>query len=239
MSIGSRGMLGEAAKRNPMTVDKIKQEAIEGWLHRPEGAPRAALAVTHGAGGNAESPLLVAIAETWASAGYLVLRYNLPYRQRRPKGPPSGSAKADQAGIVTVIKYLRELAGLRERDVPLYIAGQSYGGRMSSMVAAGEEKHLCDGLILFSYPLHPPGNAAKLRTEHFPAIKMPAFFVHGTRDPFGSPEEMEAARKLLGGPSELYIVEGAGHGVPPASIPAALEAFEKFGKSKPVAARKK
>lgn len=218
-----------------MSVETINQEGIQGWLHRPDGKARAALAVTHGAGGNAESPLLVAIAERWAAAGYLVLRYNLPYRQRRPKGPPSGSAKADQAGIVTVIKFLGELA----KGVPLYIAGQSYGGRMSSIVASGEEKHLIDGLILFSYPLHPPGNAAKLRTEHFAAIKMPAFFVHGTRDPFGSPEEMEEARALLGGRSQLYIVDGAGHGVPPASIPAALEAFEKFAKSKSGAAKKK
>ena len=218
-----------------MSVKKIEREGLQGWLHRPSGKPRAALAVTHGAGGNAESPLIVAIAEQWASAGSLVLRYNLPYRQRRPKGPPSGSAKADQAGIVAAANYLREIAG----DVPLYIAGQSYGGRMSSMVAASEGRDACDGLILFSYPLHPPGNAAKLRTEHFPEIKIPAFFVHGTRDPFGSPEEMETAQGLLGGPSQLYIVEGAGHGVPPASIPAALEAFEKFAKSKPVAASRK
>src|SRR6185437_14735556 len=97
-------------------------------------------------------------------------------------------------GIVHAAQELRKIA----KGVPLYLAGQSYGGRQSSMVAA-EDHRLADGLLLLSYPLHPPGNPARLRVEHFPALKTAALFVHGTRDPFGSVDEMKAAIQSIPG----------------------------------------
>ena len=78
------------------------------------------------------------------------------------------------------------------------------------MVAA-EDSKLAEGLLLLSYPLHPPGKPAQLRTEHFPKLRVPALFVHGTRDPFGSIEEIESARKLISAKTDLLVVEGAGH----------------------------
>ena len=91
--------------------------------------------VTHGAGGNRESPLLQQVCDEWARRGWLAVRYNLPYRRRRPKGPPSGSAASDRAGIVEAIALCRGLT-----DGPLIAGGHSYGGRKTSMVVAAKKR---------------------------------------------------------------------------------------------------
>ena len=78
-------------------------DQIAGVAHEPEGAPQGVVVLTHGAGGNRDSVLLQQVCDEWARRGWLAVRYNLPYRRRRPKGPPSGSAAADQAGIVEAI----------------------------------------------------------------------------------------------------------------------------------------
>jgi predicted alpha/beta-hydrolase family hydrolase len=78
------------------------------------------------------------------------------------------------------------------------------------MVAANDPA-LVDGLLLLPYPLHPPRKPDQLRTAHFSSLRTPALFVHGSRDPFGSVEEMEAALKLIPAPTALMPVEGAGH----------------------------
>jgi len=178
--------------------------------------------LSHGAGGNCQAQLMVAVADAFAEAGYYVLRWDLPFRQLRPRGAPGGSGDRDREGIVHAAQELRKIA----KGVPLYLAGQSYGGRQSSMVAADDSK-LAEGLLLLSYPLHPPGKPAQLRTEHFPKLHVPAVFVHGTRDPFGTIDELRDAIKPIPAPARLQIVQGAGHGVPPAtaaSMPAWLSA---------------
>jgi hypothetical protein len=170
------------------------------------------MALTHGAGSNCEAPLLVAVARAFAAKGLVVLRYDLAYRQLRPRGSPSGSAQRDRDSIRLAAEALRDVVpGAR-----LILAGHSYGGRQSSMLAA-EDSLVAGALLLLSFPLHPPGQAEKLRTGHFPELRAPALFVHGTRDPFGSIAEMTAALKLIPGPTRLHAVEGAGHGVPPAT----------------------
>ena len=93
----------------------------------------------------------------------------------------------------------------------MYLGGQSYGGRQATMAAA-DDASLTDGLLLISYPLHPPGKPEKLRTEHFPRVNVPAFFAHGTKDAFGSVEEMRAALRLLAS-ANLFVMEGGGHGL--------------------------
>jgi predicted alpha/beta-hydrolase family hydrolase len=92
----------------------------------------------------------------------------------------------------------------------VFLGGHSYGGRQASILAA-EEPGLVDALLLFSYPLHPPGKSEQLRTDHFSKLKIPATFVHGTKDPFGSIEEMRTALRLIPGRAQLVVVEGAGH----------------------------
>jgi uncharacterized protein len=164
------------------------------------------MALTHGAGGNCTSPLLAAIANAVCSAGFTVLRCDLPFRQERPQGPPSPAKSArDRAGLKAAIQVLRQTV---PGDITL--GGQSYGGRQASMLCA-EEPDVAQALLLLSYPLHPPGKPNQLRTEHLAKLRTPALFVHGTADPFGSIAEMEQALAIIPAPAKLIIIEGAGH----------------------------
>ena len=181
------------------------EPAVRGFIHRPETDVRGALVLTHGAGSNCAAPLLVAVAENFAAAGFIVLRCDLPFRQIRPHGPPTGNGAQDRAGLRRAAEVLREMAPGR-----IFLGGHSYGGRQASMVAA-EDTAVAAGLLLLSYPLHPPDRPEQKRTAHFPKLTIPALFVHGSRDPFGSLEEMRAALALIPSPVELLPVEGAGH----------------------------
>lgn len=179
-------------------------DAIAGIAHEPAGNPDGAVVLTHGAGGNRNSAMLIKLCDEWARRGWLAVRYDLPYRRRRPKGPPSGSAKTDQAGIVEAVELARGLG-----VGPVVAGGHSYGGRMTSMAVA--EGLAVDALTLFSYPLHPPGKPERARTEHLPAITVPTVFTHGTSDPFGTPHELRAAIALVGAPTEFVEITGARH----------------------------
>lgn len=177
---------------------------IAGVAHHPDGPPAGAVVLTHGAGGSREAPLLVRICDEWARRGWLAVRYNLPYRRRRPKGPPSGSAVADRAGVAEAVDTVRSLV-----DGPVLAGGHSYGGRMTSMAVA--DGLALDVLTLFSYPLHPPGKPERARVEHLPRITVPTVFTHGTADPFGTIAELTAAAGLVGAPTTLVEVTGARH----------------------------
>ena len=126
-------------------------------------------------------------------------------RQSRPHGPPLGSAEKDQAGLHRAVQVLREQINGR-----IFLGGHSYGGRMATMLCARESSSV-DGLLLLSYPLHPPRKPEQLRSAHFPNLHTRALFVHGTRDPFGSIEEMQSALRLIPAETKLMPIEGAGH----------------------------
>jgi predicted alpha/beta-hydrolase family hydrolase len=148
----------------------------------------------------------VALAEAFAAAGVTVLRCDLPYRQSRSFGPPRpGDAAHDREGLRNAFTALRNLVSGR-----VFLGGHSYGGRQSTMLCA-DQPGLVDGLLLLSYPLHPPRKPDQLRVQHLPKLQTPALFVHGTRDPFGSPEEMESALSLVRAKTLLLRIEGAGH----------------------------
>jgi predicted alpha/beta-hydrolase family hydrolase len=186
--------------------DATVSPSVRGYLHRPENPSGDGLVLSHGAGSNAQASLLVAVAEEFSSAGFVVLRGDLPYRQARRYGPPGpGDATRDRKGLQNAITALRKIAGGR-----MFLGGHSYGGRQSSMLCA-EQPGLADGLLLFSYPLHPPRKPEQLRTQHLPDLQTPCLFVEGTRDPFGSIEEIKAALKLIPAKTELLKVEGTGH----------------------------
>src|SRR5580704_16513867 len=183
----------------------FEAEGVRGYLHKSTSAGDG-LALTHGAGGNANSPLLLAVAEAFQNAGVTVLRCDLPFRQQRPSGPPRpGDAAKDRAGLRAAVAALRKIVSGR-----VFLSGQSYGGRQSSMLAA-DEPELVEALMLLSYPLHPPGKPAELRTAHFPRLRTRTLFVQGSHEPFGSIEEMERAMKMIPAPHRLTVVEGAGH----------------------------
>ena len=181
-------------------------ESVRGFLHEAAAGAADGMVLTHGAGGNCETPLLIAISEAFQNAGLTVLRCNLPFRQQRPAGPPRPSDAAnDRAGLEAAVAALRAIAPGR-----ITLSGVSYGGRQASILAA-DEPGLVDALTLFSYPLHPPGKPADLRTAHFPGLRTPTLFVQGSRDPFGSIPEMEAGLRAIPAPHPLIVVEGAGH----------------------------
>ena len=185
--------------------DTSVEPPVRGFLHHSD-SPRQSFVLTHGAGSNSRAPLLIALAEALASSGFLVLRCDLPYRQARPYGPPRPSdAVRDRQGLMNAVGVLKKLAPKR-----VFLGGHSYGGRQASMLCA-EHPELVEGLLLCSYPLHPPGKPDRLRVQHLPDLRLPTLFVHGTRDPFGTIEELDAARKLIQGKTALLRVEGAGH----------------------------
>ena len=165
------------------------------------------LLLTHGAGTNCDSALLTGLDAAFAGVGVIVIRFNLPYREQRATGPPR---HGDDVEARAAIRRRIEAARAEHPGERLVAGGHSYGGRQSTMLAA-EEPGLADGLLLLSYPLHPPRQPEQLRTKHFPAIHTPALFVHGSRDSFGSPEEMQAALGLIPARPELVVLDRAGH----------------------------
>jgi predicted alpha/beta-hydrolase family hydrolase len=187
-------------------VDRSVDPNVVGFLHRPASNAKDGIVLTHGAGANCRTQLLVAVAEEFAEGGMLVLRCDLPYRQTSSSGPPKpGSAERDREGLRNAVLAMRNLAHGR-----MFLGGHSYGGRQSSMLAASTPE-LVDGLVLLSYPLHPPRKPEQLRTQHFPQLRTPALFVHGTRDPFGSEEELTGAVRLIPARTSLLFFAGAGH----------------------------
>jgi hypothetical protein len=179
---------------------------VRGMLHRAADASGDALVLTHGAGSNANNPLLVAVATAFAERGVTVLRCDLPFRQARPTGPPSPrGAATDRLGLRRAILTARALVRGR-----VFVGGQSYGGRQATMVVASEPA-LVAGVLALAYPLHPPARPAELRTAHFGNLDVPALFVHGTSDPFGSIEELRTALSLIPAPTRLLSVDGVGH----------------------------
>jgi uncharacterized protein len=209
---------------------------VRGFLHRPEHGSGDGLVLAHGAGSNSKAPLLMIVAAAFAASGLMVLRCDLPYRQHRPFGPPRpGDAERDRDGLRNAVAAVRKL-GCEQ----MFLGGHSYGGRQATMLCA-EEPELVDGLLLLSYPLHPPRKPEQLRVKHLPELRMPALFVHGTRDPFGSVEEMEAAFKLIPAKTELLKVDGAGHdlgfkakAMPEELVGGIVRAFQSFfGKMSP------
>ena len=175
-------------------------------LHQPRTPSGDGLVLTHGAGGSARAPLLVALGDAFAARGITVLRYDLPFRQASRTAPPrpAGAAR-DREGLRMAAAEMRARVGGR-----VFLGGQSYGGRQASMLVA-DEARLVDGLLLLSYPLHPPGRPAELRTAHLPKRSAPTLFAHGTRDPFGTLDEIEAARRLIPARTALVAIQSAGH----------------------------
>jgi len=179
---------------------------VRGYLHPAANSGADCLILTHGAGANCQSPLLIALGDAFCSRGFAVLRCDLPFRQSRPYGPPPReSAERDRAGLRAAVEAMR-----RREAGRIFLGGHSYGGRQASMLAASEPA-LVERLLLLSYPLHPPKQPAQLRTKHFSALQVPTFFVHGTRDGFGTISEMESALRLIPARTELLTIPGAGH----------------------------
>jgi predicted alpha/beta-hydrolase family hydrolase len=142
----------------------------------------------------------------FASRGWRCCAATCLFGNAGPKGPPSpATAAADRAGLRSAVLALSEIA-----PGPIVLGGQSYGGRQASMLVA-DEPDLAAALLLLSYPLHPPGKPEQWRTQHFPRLNVPAIFVQGTADPFGSIAELESAITAIPAFHRILPVENAGH----------------------------
>jgi uncharacterized protein len=148
---------------------------------------RHVFVLAHGAGGAMDTPFLNTVARGMAAHGIRVVRFEFPYMAARREGKKSGAPDRQPVLLDSWRRVVSELGG-GER---LVIGGKSLGGRMASMVA--DELHV-RGLICFGYPFHPPGKPEQLRTAHLEHLKTPALILQGTRDPFGTREEVEGYR---------------------------------------------
>ena len=162
------------------------------------------LLLTPGAGGGADHRTLVEIEAALADR-LRVRRHDFAYRRSGRRAPPPASKVADElAGDLPLIA-----AELGVPPASLAIGGRSFGGRVCSMAVADGAP--AAGLVLLSYPLHPPDRPERLRTEHFSQIDVPCLFVSGTRDPFATPDELSDHTETIGGPVTLRFIDGARH----------------------------
>lgn len=173
-----------------------------------------AVLLTPGAGADREHRTLLAVE---AALDVPVARVDFPYRKEGRKAPDRAPKLV--ASVVADAADLASSSGAPPASIAL--GGRSMGGRICSMVVA--EGLPAAALVLLSYPLHPPGKPDRLRIEHFPAIEVPCLFVGGTRDPFGTPEEIEHHTRAIAGPVTHVWLDGARHSPPEKDDPRIAE----------------
>ena len=169
--------------------------------------PLAWLILAPGAGAGHDSAFIVGFARALASRGLHVVTFNFPYLERGRRVPDTNVTL--EKCWDAVLRAVRERAGAAS---PLFAGGKSMGGRIASQVAVRRDPLVSPkGLVFLGYPLHPPGRPDERRTAHWPHLHLPALFVQGSRDPFGTPEELRAALAGFGGDSRVMIVDGGDH----------------------------
>ena len=162
----------------------------------------AVVVLGHGAGAGHDHPWMTRVARGLASRGVRVVTFNFPYIDARRAAPDPPAVL--EAAFAAVWKEVANRG-------PMFAGGKSMGGRIASQVAAKQGFDPAPaGLVFFGYPLHPPGKPGQRRDRHLPAITAPMLFLHGTRDPFGAPDEMRAL--VAGLPNAtLEILDGGDH----------------------------
>ncbi len=183
---------------------QVGQEATTAVFESADdGADAPVFVCAHGAGGNLGDKSILQLTRALRSRGLSTVRFNFLYREKK-SGRPDQMPRLEEC-FSAVVAHTREKLNPRK----LIIGGRSMGGRAASMMAA--KGFNCDGLLLFAYPLHPPGQPQKLRDAHLSSIEVPVLCFNGTRDPFCTPALMEAALKAVKTRWEMQWVEGADH----------------------------
>ncbi len=163
------------------------------------------LVLAHGAGADQKHAFMVAAAEGLARRGIETTTFNFSYTEAGRRAPdPAPKLEACFRDVVRAVRA----RGAPDR--PLFLGGKSMGGRMASYLAAQQEPNLA-GLVFLGYPLHPPGKPTQLRSEHLPRIGAPMLFVQGTRDPFGSPDELAPILARLPAKVTVFPIDQGGH----------------------------
>ena len=185
-----------------MTDESSQVAGVTVVRSMPDGrVPSWCFVYAPGAGSSIRDPFGAYASARLTGEGIATVRFQFPYMEKGSRGPdPSHTLEATWRAV---------LEASRMEGVRLIASGRSMGGRVASMVVAGGET--VDGLALFAYPLHAPGRADQPRTEHLASISVPTLFCSGTRDAFGTPDELAQAAAVV--PSAtLRLLEGADHG---------------------------
>jgi predicted alpha/beta-hydrolase family hydrolase len=177
----------------------------------PAADPRAQVTVVlaHGAGAPQTHPFMTGFARALAARGVDTVTFNFPYMEERRRMPDPGRVlESSYAAIVADVRARADLAGNR-----VVIGGKSMGGRIASQLVARDAAaaSAVSGLVFLGYPLHPPGRPAQQRSRHLPDVRRPMLFVQGSRDAFGSPDELRPILATLNPPGELMVIEGGDH----------------------------
>ncbi len=197
------------SSRFTIPVQNAKIPEVSAVFDAPTSPERkSAILLAHGAGFSMDAPWMQTVASGLAQRGFVVLRFNYPYRERAVR--EERQRPPDKAEILEHA-HTRALRALEERigEHRILLAGKSMGGRMATHLAAKGEN--AAGLVLLGYPLHPPGRQEKVRSEHFPAIAQPALFLQGTRDKLCDLELLQEKLTSFGGTATVEIIDGADH----------------------------
>src|SRR5215510_5972267 len=170
----------------------------------PAADAKALLVLAHGAGAGQQHPFMVSVARLLSAKGIAVVTFDFPYMRERRKVPDR--APVLEAAFREVIVAAREWAP----RLPLFIGGKSMGGRMATHLAA-QQLDALKGVVVFGYPLHPPGKPDQPRTAHLPSIAAPMLIVQGERDTFGTPDELRPVIKTMTAPVTLHVVAKGDH----------------------------
>lgn len=173
----------------------------------PSPSPNSpVLVLAHGAGAGQDHPWVKRVAAGLAERGVTVVTFNFDYMEAGRRAPDRAPVLEKKWAAVW-----QEVAAAHPTGTRLFAGGKSMGGRMASMAVSMDMLTPAPaGLVFFGYPLHPPGKPDQRRDRHLPGIQVPMLFCHGTRDPFGSPDEMRELTAALPG-ATLEIIEGGDH----------------------------
>jgi uncharacterized protein len=167
------------------------------------------LVLAHGAGANQTSSFMVRFATSIAARGIDTVTFNFAYTEQRRRLPDrNDKLEHCYRTVIDAIRSGRLHGGAGRRK--LVIGGKSMGGRIASQVAASGQEGIA-GLLFLGYPLHPPGRPDQLRSKHLPSIRAPMLFVQGSRDAFGTPEELRTVLGALEVAADLCVVEDGDH----------------------------
>jgi predicted alpha/beta-hydrolase family hydrolase len=193
-----------SAQPQPVTISVSDAQRVSGLLQVPATA-QACYVLAHGAGAGMTHPFLNAIANGLAERGVATLRYQFPYMEQQSKrpDPPKIAYAAVRAAVQEAARLLPEL--------PLFVGGKSFGGRMTSQAQAASPLPGVRGLIFLGFPLHPPGQPSDERAKHLFDVQIPMLFLQGTRDEFAELQRLEGVCRKLGERATLKLFEDADH----------------------------
>ncbi len=203
---------GSCVAKEPeeLIVSVSDSDSVSALLYAALKKDRVGLTVIlgHGAGANQLHPFMRLFANGLAERGFDALTFNFVYLEQGRRVPdPKAKLEACYRAVIAAAMQHKKLKGNR-----LVIGGKSMGGRIASQVAATPESaDNVAGLVFLGYPLHPPGKPEQLRDAHLRDIRAPMLFVQGSRDAFGTPDELREVIKRLRLPATLHVIEGGDH----------------------------